>query len=28
VVAAVLSLLENDFVTGEIIRLDGGGHLL
>jgi glucose 1-dehydrogenase len=28
VVAAVLSLLENDFVTGEIIRIDGGGHLL
>jgi len=28
VVAAVLSLLENDFVTGEIIRVDGGGHLL
>lgn len=28
VVAAVLSLLENDFVTGEILRVDGGGHLL
>ena len=28
VVAAVLSLLENDFVTGEIIRVDGGGHLV
>ena len=28
VVAAVLALLENDFVTGEIIRVDGGGHLL
>lgn len=28
VVAAVLSLIENDFVTGEIIRVDGGGHLL
>jgi len=28
VVAAVLSLLENDFVTGEIVRVDGGGHLL
>ena len=27
-VAAVLSLLENDFVTGEIVRVDGGGHLL
>ena len=28
VVAAALALLENDFVTGEIIRVDGGGHLL
>ncbi|MEA3511301.1 MAG: SDR family oxidoreductase [Actinomycetota bacterium] len=28
VVAAVLSLLENNFVTGEIMRVDGGGHLL
>ena len=28
VVAAVLSLLENDFVTGEIVRVDGGGHLV
>ena len=28
VVGAVLSLLENDFVTGEIVRVDGGGHLL
>ncbi len=28
VVAAVLSLLENDFVTGEILRVDGGGHLV
>ena len=27
VVAAVLSLIENDFVTGEIVRIDGGGHL-
>ncbi|MFV9673172.1 MAG: SDR family oxidoreductase [Acidimicrobiia bacterium] len=27
VVAAVLSLLENDFITGEIVRVDGGGHL-
>ena len=27
VAAAVLSLLENDFVTGEILRVDGGGHL-
>ncbi|MEN8234465.1 MAG: SDR family oxidoreductase [Actinomycetota bacterium] len=28
VVAAVLSLLENDFITGEIVRVDGGGHLI
>jgi NAD(P)-dependent dehydrogenase (short-subunit alcohol dehydrogenase family) len=28
VVAAVLSLLENDFITGEIVRVDGGGHLV
>lgn len=28
VVAAVIALLENDFVTGDIIRVDGGGHLL
>ncbi len=27
VVEAALSLIRNDFVTGEIIRLDGGGHL-
>ncbi len=27
VVAAVLSLIGNDFVTGEILRVDGGGHL-
>lgn len=27
VVAAVISLLENDFITGEIVRVDGGGHL-
>lgn len=27
VAAAMLALLENDFVTGEIIRVDGGGHL-
>lgn len=27
VVAAVLSLLTNDFVTGEILRVDGGAHL-
>jgi glucose 1-dehydrogenase len=28
VVAAVIAMLENDFVTGEIMRIDGGGHLL
>jgi len=28
VVAAVLHLIRNDFVTGEIIRTDGGGHLV
>jgi glucose 1-dehydrogenase len=28
VVAAVLALVENDFVTGEIVRVDGGGHLV
>jgi NAD(P)-dependent dehydrogenase (short-subunit alcohol dehydrogenase family) len=28
VVAAVLGLLENDFITGEILRVDGGGHLV
>ena len=27
VVAAALHLIQTDFVTGEIIRLDGGGHL-
>jgi len=27
VVAAVLHLLQNDFITGEIVRIDGGGHL-
>lgn len=27
VVAAALSLLRNDFVTGEVVRVDGGGHL-
>lgn len=27
VVHAALSLLRNDFVTGEIVRVDGGGHL-
>ncbi len=28
VVAAALALLENDFITGEIVRVDGGGHLV
>jgi NAD(P)-dependent dehydrogenase (short-subunit alcohol dehydrogenase family) len=28
VVAAALHLIQNDFVTGEIVRLDGGGHLV
>lgn len=28
VAAAVLALVENDFVTGEIVRVDGGQHLL
>lgn len=28
VVTTVLSLLENDFITGEIVRVDGGGHLV
>ena len=28
VAAAVISLIENDFITGEIVRLDGGGHLV
>ncbi|NOX23993.1 MAG: SDR family oxidoreductase [Actinobacteria bacterium] len=27
VTQAVLHLIENDFVTGEIVRLDGGAHL-
>ncbi|WKZ82001.1 MAG: SDR family oxidoreductase [Acidimicrobiia bacterium] len=27
VVAAVLALLANDFITGEILRVDGGAHL-
>ncbi len=27
VVAAVLALIENDFITGEILRVDGGAHL-
>ena len=28
VVAAVMALICNDFITGEIVRLDGGGHLV
>lgn len=28
VVAAVLHLMQNDFITGEILRVDGGGHLV
>ncbi|HSF86113.1 MAG TPA: SDR family oxidoreductase [Acidimicrobiia bacterium] len=28
VAGAVVALVENDFVTGEILRLDGGGHLV
>ena len=28
VAAAVISLIENDYITGEIVRIDGGGHLL
>ena len=28
VVAAALHLIRNDFVTGEIVRLDGGSHLV
>lgn len=28
VVEAGLSLIRNDFVTGEIVRIDGGGHLV
>jgi NAD(P)-dependent dehydrogenase (short-subunit alcohol dehydrogenase family) len=28
VAAAVVALVENDFVTGEIVRLDGGSHLV
>ncbi|HEX5630069.1 MAG TPA: SDR family oxidoreductase [Acidimicrobiia bacterium] len=27
VVAAALALIENDFITGEILRVDGGAHL-
>lgn len=28
VAAAAIVLIENDFVTGEILRVDGGGHLV
>ncbi len=28
VAAAVVALVRNDFITGEIIRVDGGGHLV
>ncbi len=28
VASAALALIENDFVTGEIVRVDGGGHLV
>jgi NAD(P)-dependent dehydrogenase (short-subunit alcohol dehydrogenase family) len=28
VAAAVLALVRNDFITGEIVRIDGGGHLV
>ena len=28
VAAAAVALLTNDFVTGEIVRVDGGGHLI
>jgi glucose 1-dehydrogenase len=28
VAAAALALIANDFVTGEVIRVDGGGHLV
>jgi NAD(P)-dependent dehydrogenase (short-subunit alcohol dehydrogenase family) len=28
VVDTVLFLMRNDFVTGEIVRVDGGGHLV
>ena len=28
VAEAVVALVENDFITGEIVRLDGGGHLV
>lgn len=28
VAAAVVALIENDFITGEIVRIAGGGHLV
>lgn len=28
VAAAMLALVENEFITGEIVRIDGGGHLV
>ena len=28
VAGAMLALVENDFITGEIVRIDGGGHLV
>lgn len=28
VAAAMLALVENDFITGEIVRIDGGGHVV
>lgn len=28
VASAALALIENDFVTGEVVRIDGGGHLV
>jgi glucose 1-dehydrogenase len=28
VAAAAIALIENDFVTGEVVRVDGGGHLV
>ena len=28
VAAAVVSLVENNYITGEIVRVDGGGHLV
>jgi NAD(P)-dependent dehydrogenase (short-subunit alcohol dehydrogenase family) len=28
VAAAMLALVQNDFITGEIVRIDGGGHVV